>query len=213
MGRLSGQDITPPPAAPGKSCVLPLTPRGTPSRRLLLPRPASLVMVALILAGCSQQPTPLPQITPPPQATSTPTPSGTLPQPGTSLPTQTRGVSGTSYVAYASGLASTFTKGDICSLAQPFVLEGDALPVSSGLIANFTPTSSTQGNYSFTNNILDGQCVDTSSGTYGVTFYTPDEGDIIMTGVATRVCDGVTTFSGTTEFRVAIRAAPDIACP
>jgi hypothetical protein len=119
----------------------------------------------------------------------------------------------TTLQAFASGLASNLTKGDICSLEQPLVLEGDALPVSSGLVASFTPSSATQGDYSFTNNILDGEYVDTSSGTCGVTFYSYGEGDIIMTGVATRVCKGVTVFNQTTESRIAIREAPGIACP
>jgi hypothetical protein len=128
-------------------------------------------------------------------------------------PQQPTGVAVTSYQAFASGLASNFTKGDICSLEQPFVLEGDALPVSSGLVASFTPSSSTTGAYTFTNNILDGECVDSSTGTYTVTFYALGEGDIIMTGPATRVCRGVTVFSNITETRVAIREAPGIACP
>jgi hypothetical protein len=116
-------------------------------------------------------------------------------------------------VAFASGLASNFTRGDICSLEQPFVLEGDALPVSSGLVASFTPSSATTGAYTFTNNILDGECVDSSDGTYVVTFYGLGEGDIIMTGVATRVCQGVTVFNQTTETRVAIRENASIPCP
>lgn len=156
---------------------------------------------------------PAPQSSPRPPASSTPTPPVILSQIATSVPTQPSGVSSPSYVAYASGLASNFTKGNICSLEQPFTLEGDALPVSSGLIANFTPASATQGDYTFTNNILDGECVDSSSGTYDVKFYTADEGDIIMTGDATRVCQGVTVFSGTTEFRIAIKGTQLIACP
>ena len=176
-------------------------------------------MMALILVGCSPQSTPRPQatpspqVTPPPQASSTPAPIGIVPQAATSVPTQQRGVSGTAYVAYASGLATNFTKGDICSLEQPFVLEGNALPVSSGLIANFKPTSSTHGDYTFTNNILSGGCVDTSSGTYAVTLYSASEGEIIMTGAAKRVCSGVATVIDSTEFRIAIRTAAGLPCP
>lgn len=205
MRRLFNQNITTPPCGQGKSHLL------------LLSRPALLVMAALILVGCSPQPTlqaiPSPQATPPPQASSTPTPVIIVPQAATSVPTQQRSVSGTAYVAYASGLATKFTKGDICSLEKPFVLEGNALPISSGLIANFKPTDSTHGGYNFTNNILSGGCVDTSIGTYAVTLYSPSEGDIIMTGGATRVCGGVSTVIDSTEFRVAIRAATGIACP
>lgn len=186
-------------------------------RRYLLPTLASLVLVILTAAGCTPSPRSTPQATAPaPQVAGTATPSGLGgPAGATSNPTQPQptSASGTSWVAYASGLASNFTKGDICSLEQPFVLEGDALPVSSGLMASFTPSSSTEGAYTFTNNILDGACVDSSDGTYVVTFYTPTEGDIIMTGLATRVCQGKTVFSQTTETRVAIRAAPGSSCP
>jgi hypothetical protein len=147
------------------------------------------------------------------QASSTPTPTAPVAQAAISIPTQHSGISSTAYVAYASGLATSFTKGNICNLEVPFVLEGDALPISSGLKANFMPTSSTHGDYTFTNNILVGGCADTSRGTYDIGFYSTGEGEIIMTGMATRVCEGVTTFSGTTEFRIAIRSAPVIVSP
>jgi hypothetical protein len=171
------------------------------------------VLAALMLVGCAPAARPTPPPTPTFQPSSTPTLIVPAPQAPTSVPPQPTAVSSKFWVAYASGLASNFTKGDICSLEQPFVLEGDALPVCSGLVASFAPTGPTTGNYTFTNNILDGACVDSSSGTYVVTFYTAAEGDIIMTGVATRVCGGVTVFSQTTETRVAIRERPGSTCP
>jgi hypothetical protein len=195
---------------------------------------AIFLISTILLSACSQaaiSPTQTlaAQVTTQPQTSSTPAPSAFVPlwtptlqasntptpttfAPPTVIPTQLSGASG-NFVAYASGLASTFTKGDICSLEQPFVLEGSAPPISSGLIANFTPSSSSHGEYTFTNNILDGQCVDSSNGTYDVKFFTSSEGDIIMTGTATRVCQGVTTFSGTTEFHVAIRGVKLVSCP
>ena len=176
------------------------------SRQLPVPELACALLAALILPGCASSPTPSPQ------ATNTIAPLVRPPQASTSAPTQPTG-SPTSYVAFASGLASNFTKGDICSLETPFLLEGDALPVSSGLVASFTPSSATQGSYTFTNNILDGECVDSSDGTYAVTFYSLGEGDIIMTGLHSRVCKGVTVFSQTSESRIAIREAPGITCP
>ena len=173
--------------------------------------PALSLPLALLLAGCA------PLIAAPPQPASTPTPTSPGPQAGTSastsIPPQPTAASITQYEAFASGLASVFTKGNICSLEGPFQLEGDALPVSSGFVGVFTPTSSTQGSYTYTNNIVDGACVDSSDGTYEVIFYSLGEGDIIMTGLATRVCGGVTVFSDTTESRIAIREAPGIACP
>ena len=175
--------------------------------------PAALALLALALFGCSQGPVARPQPSPSPQMVSTATATVPVPQAAPVTPTQPSGVAGQSYVAYASGLATTFTEGYICGLEQPFVLKGDAPPVSSGLVANFTPSSATQGTYSFTNNILEGSCVDSSSGSYTVSFYTPEEGEIVMTGDATRVCSGVTTFLGTTEFRVSIRSAPLSPCP
>ncbi len=176
------------------------------------------LIYALMLSACGQAAgttaqTLTTQVSLPSQASSTATATAIVPQFATAVPTQQSGGSGTAFVAYASGLASNFTKGDICSLAQPFSLEGDALPVSSGFSSNFQPTSATQGNYTFINNISAGGCVDTSSGTYEVSFYSDSEGEIFMTGVATRVCEGVTTFSGTTEFRIAIRKAQLLACP
>lgn len=181
-------------------------------------------LMAVLLVGCgaatgpTSAPTPTSQLsssptssapgpTPTSQSGSSPTPSASpLPGPPSATPQPTTGGSSHPWEAYASGLASHFTKGDIASLEQPFVLEGDALPVSSGLVANFTPTGPTTGDYTFTNNIVAGGCVDSSSGTYTVTFFTASEGDIVMTGEATRVCGGVTVFDQVTEFHVAIRA-------
>lgn len=92
------------------------------------------------------------------------------------------------------------------------MLKGDAPGVSSDLVATFTPTSPTQGTYTYTNNIVGG-CVDSSNGLYEVMFYALGEADIVMTGPTTRVCSGVTVFSDVTESRIAIREAPGIACP
>lgn len=149
-----------------------------------------------------------------PTSTPTPTPIGSVPQTPTSLPTLPPTVVPiTSYEAFASGLASNFTKGEICSLEQPFGLEGDAPPVSSNFLGTFIPTSATHGSYAFTNNILNGSCFDSSSGSYEVIFYSLGEGDIIMTGLVTRFCGGVIVFSDVTESRIAIREAPHLTCP
>jgi hypothetical protein len=122
-------------------------------------------------------------------------------------------VGSTSYEAYVGSLATNFTKGDICSLEAPFTLEGNYDVISSNLIANFTPTSATTGDYIYTFNIQDTPCDFTSEGTYQVNFYSSSEAHIFMTGVATLVCEGITIYSDTLPAYVAIREAPGLQCP
>ena len=169
------------------------------------------VTAVLLLVACARL-APLPggqTITP------TPTPTPTPPAFGQgAVPAPTSGTSpATTYRAFASALASDFTKGDICSLEAPFHLEGNAPGVSRDLKADFTPITSEHGTFTYTQYITAGDCEASSKGTYEVEFRPNGEGDILLSGPITWVCKGQVITFPPSDIRVAIQPALGIICP
>lgn len=126
------------------------------------------------------------------------------------------------YQAYAGAGILNYTKKDICSLERPFKLAGYTTGSEFGVSSNqkdktqnyvFSPIDSTHGNFSLIDLMTVPRvgCTIYINGTYRLEFYNQakTEGNIVMTGGGTMVCDnGTFVEAPNANPQIAFRALP-----